>query len=112
MGLFETMQQRSTPVRAGVIGAGTFATMFLHQAARVPNLQVSAVVDLSEERGRAALDTAGLTGTRVATSVDAVLGADDVDVVVEATGSPVAGAAHALGAIEAGQHVVMRWAST
>ncbi|MBO4238333.1 NAD(P)H-dependent oxidoreductase [Pseudonocardia alni] len=107
MGLFETMQQRSTPVRAGVIGAGTFATMFLHQAARVPNLQVSAVVDLSEERGRAALDTAGLTGTRVATSVDAVLGADDVDVVVEATGSPVAGAAHALGAIEAGQHVVM-----
>lgn len=110
MGLFETLCERRTPVRAGVIGAGTFATMFLHQARRVPNLQVTAVADRAEDRARAALDTAGFTAAdtvRVAATADAVLAAPDVEVVVEATGSPVAGAAHALAAIEAGQHVVM-----
>ena len=98
-----------------MIGTGTFATMFLHQARRVPNLEVTAVADLSADRAEAALATAGYAGAerdavrvgRGRDSADAVLARSDVDVVVEATGSPVAGAAHALAAIEAGQHVVM-----
>ena len=112
MALYEAMRDRSTPVRCAVIGCGKFATMFLHQARRVPNLQVSAVADLSAERAGRALDTAGFTGAerdavRVCTDPADVLGAPDVDVVVEATGRPLAGAGHALAAVEAGQHVVM-----
>lgn len=115
MGLYDTLRDRRTPVRAGVIGTGTFATMFLHQARRVPNLQVTAVADRVADRAEAALATAGYAGAerdavRVGSGGDAagaVLARSDVDVVVEATGSPVAGTAHALAAIEAGQHVVM-----
>lgn len=112
MTLYEAMRDRRTPVRCAVIGCGKFATMFLHQARRVPNLEITAVVDLAAERAERALRTAGFTdgergAVRVCTDAADVLGAADVDLVVEATGRPLTGAGHALAAVEAGQHVVM-----
>jgi predicted homoserine dehydrogenase-like protein len=109
MFLFGALRRRDRPVRCAVIGCGKFATMFLSQARRVPHLEVSAVADLSNERAESALRDAGYAPgeVRVSTRASDVLDTSDVEVVVEATGNPLAGTEHAVAAIDGGKHVVM-----
>ncbi len=111
------------PVRIGVIGAGKFATMYLAQARHTPGMHVMAIADLDAERGRTALAAAGWPanaaeapsfaaalkngGTHITEDVDALIKADGLDLVVDATGNPPAGIHHALSAIEEGRHIVM-----
>jgi predicted homoserine dehydrogenase-like protein len=100
------------PVRVGLIGAGKFGSMFLSQAPSTIGLEVRVIADLDPERARSACRAVGWSGARIAgtrftaDALDAV--ADDaVDVVVEATGDPAAGVAHARAAFAAGRHIVM-----
>jgi predicted homoserine dehydrogenase-like protein len=100
------------PVRVGLIGAGKFGSMFLAQAPFINGLEVAVIADLDPDRARAACSTVGwdpsrIARTRFVTRGSAACGADDVDVVVEATGSPAAGIAHALEAIAAKTPIVM-----
>ncbi|QFR33022.1 NAD(P)H-dependent oxidoreductase [Ancylobacter sp. TS-1] len=111
------------PVRVGLIGAGKFGSMFLSQLRTTPGLHLLGIADLSVPRARAALTATGWDAdAAVAPSFDealrtgrtmltddaaALIAADGLDVVVEATGSPAAGAHHALLAIENGRHIVM-----
>ena len=111
------------PVTVGVIGAGKFGTMFLAQARLTAGLHVAVVVDIDVARARRQLDTAGWPAARYdAASLDdayatrATLVTDDamamiadprIEVIVEATGVPGAGIAHALAAIGHGKHIVM-----
>ncbi len=100
------------PVRAGLIGAGKFGAMFLAQVPTIAGLEVSAIADLSPDRARGACRTVGWDDARIAKTAftddgSALAARDDVDVVIEATGQPRAGIAHALAAIAAGKHVVM-----
>lgn len=104
--------ERGTPVRAGLIGAGKFGSMFLSQVPGIAGLQVSAIADLSPDRARQACRTTGWDEARIAATAfvedgRALAARDDVDVVIEATGNPQAGIAHAQAAIAAGKHVVM-----
>jgi predicted homoserine dehydrogenase-like protein len=100
------------PVRAGLIGAGKFGSMFLSQVPTIPGLEVAVIADLDPDRAREACRRVGWDEQRigrtrfVASGLEACTG-DGVEVVIEATGSPVAGIAHALAAIEAGRHIVM-----
>ena len=100
------------PVRAGLIGAGKFGSMFLAQVPTIPGLEVAVIADLDPDRARAACRRVGWDEQRIArtrfvgSGLEACAG-DGVEVVIEATGSPVAGIAHALAAIEAGKHIVM-----
>jgi predicted homoserine dehydrogenase-like protein len=103
---------KDTPVRAGLIGAGKFGSMFLSQVPTISGLEVTAIADLDPDRARQACRAVGWDTSRIdATSFledGGVLAAqDDVDVVIEATGNPRAGIAHATSAISAGKHVVM-----
>jgi predicted homoserine dehydrogenase-like protein len=108
MNLLDLLATRRRPVRCAVIGCGKFTTMFLSQAARLDRLEVAAVVDVTADRAKAALAAAGYEGdVHVAEDVADVLGDPAIEVIVEATGNPLAGADHALAAIESGQHVVM-----
>ena len=100
------------PVRAALIGAGKFGSMFLSQVPHIEGLEVAVIADLDPERARNACRTVGWDDGRIAATrfVDdgvAAAGADGVEVVIEATGHPAAGARHALAAIAAGRHVVM-----
>ncbi len=100
------------PVRAGLIGAGKFGSMFLSQVPTIAGLEVCCIADLDPDRARAACRAVGWDDERVrlVRFVDdgaALAASDDVDVVIEATGHPRAGIAHALAAIAAGKHVVM-----
>ena len=99
------------PVRVGLIGAGKFGSMFLSQAPTMPGTEVVAIADLDPDRARRAARSVGwdegrIGRTRFLDSGAALCGLD-LDVVIEATGSPSAGVVHALAAIENGRHVVM-----
>ena len=92
-------------MRVGVIGAGRFATMFLAHAHSAPGFHVAGICDLDVGRAREALRLARWPKDAYATSLQEALGSrstavlDDaielieapVDVIVEATGNPVAG---------------------
>ena len=115
MNLYSMLKARAAegrPVRAGLIGAGKFGSMFLSQVPSTPGLQVTAIADLSPERARSACRLVGWEEERIAATAFLddgrdLAASDAVDVVIDATGSPAAGIAHALAAIENGKHVVM-----
>ncbi len=100
------------PVRVGLIGAGKFGSMFLAQVPTTPGLDVAAIADLDPPRARAACRVIGwdderIVATRFLEDGMELIRRDDLDVVVEATGNPAAGIAHARAAIAAGTHIVM-----
>ncbi len=111
------------PVRVGLIGSGKFGAMFLAQAARTPGLHVVGIADRAPARVHAALGNIGWPAergaarslpealasgaTHVSEDAAALIAADGLDVVVEATGDPAAGIAHALAAIAHRRHLVM-----
>ncbi len=95
------------PVRVALIGAGKFGTMYLSQAGRTPGIRIAALVDLDPARARDACARAGIGEPPISDDAMAVITGDDVDVVIDATGSPAAGIAHALACCEHGKHIVM-----
>lgn len=115
MNLHRLLRQRAEagrPVRVGLIGAGKFGSMFLNQVPTMPGLEVPVIADLDTERACAACrkvgwDARDLERTRFVASGAELCGDPEVEVVVEATGSPAAGIAHARAAMGAGKHVVM-----
>jgi predicted homoserine dehydrogenase-like protein len=99
-------------VRVALIGAGKFGSMFLAQVPTIPGLEVAVIADLDPARARAACadvgwDAARIAGTRFLESGAEACAAEDIDVVIEATGNPLAGIVHALAAIEARRAIVM-----
>jgi predicted homoserine dehydrogenase-like protein len=119
-------ERSGRPVRVGLIGSGQMGTDILVQVAGMTGIEVVAVCD-RPERIDAAVAIAGpncrqplvarnardvaqaMAHGRLAAvpTPDLVCKAQGVDVVVDATGSPGAGAAIALDAIAARKHVVM-----
>jgi predicted homoserine dehydrogenase-like protein len=115
MSLHQLLQQRLTtagPVQVALIGAGKFGAMFLAQVPTTPGIEVSVIADLDPERARAACRSVGWDAPRIERTTFLASGVEacahpDVEIVVEATGSPAAGIAHARAAIAARKHVVM-----
>jgi predicted homoserine dehydrogenase-like protein len=100
------------PVRVALIGAGKFGSMFLAQAPTTPGIEVAVIADLDPDRARRACAAVGWTPERIAATafVDdgaAAIRTPGVEVVIDATGSPAAGLAHADAAIREGRHIVM-----
>ena len=126
MNLFSMLEERGEaghPIRVGLIGAGKFATMFLAQSRRMAGVHVMGIADLAMARTRSSLWRAAWPqsqyeavspmiarrdGTTWLTEdADELISVDGIDVIVEATGSPVAGVRHALSCIRHGRHIVM-----
>src|SRR5579871_6411775 len=115
MSLYRLLQARAAhgkPVRVGLIGAGKFGSMLLSQIPTTPGLEIAVIADLDPERARLACRTVGWDDARIARTDFVADGAaacahPDVEVVVEATGAPAAGIAHARAAIASGKHIVM-----
>jgi len=109
--LLQTRHQAGKPVRAVLIGAGKFGSMFLSQVPHVAGLEVPVIVDLDPQHAKDACKSVGWDEARIAachfTADAAKAVAGDVEVVVEATGNPAAGIRHARAAIAAGKHIVM-----
>lgn len=110
--LIERRLEKHGPIRVAVIGAGKFASMFLAQVPTSPHIEITVIADLDIDRARAACRHVGWSDERIAATIftdDGMFAVEhsDVEVVVEATGSPAAGIAHARCAIREGRHIVM-----
>ena len=121
--LLAARAEAGAPVRAGLIGAGKFGTMFLAQARLTTGLHVLGIADLDVARAHAncrgagwpeaqtaapGLDRAAEDGTtHVGDDADALIAHPALDVVIDATGDPRVGIRHCLAAIDNGKHVVM-----
>ena len=120
------LEEAGTPIRVAIIGCGRFGSMMVAQIMRAPGMHLAVACDIDRERANAALKLAGYehkafgrspslaevedairAGNTVATDQPELAIQSDVDVVVEATGSPDVGARHAYEVISAGKHVVM-----
>jgi len=115
MNLYNLLRGRESegrPLRVGLIGAGKFGSMYLSQARRTPGIRLTAIADLDPARARAALANVGWSEGEIG-AVDflddsmRLIARGDVDIVIDATGSPAAGIAHVLACCEHGKHVVM-----
>ncbi len=120
--LFER-QAAGKPLRVGLIGAGKFGAMYLAQVPKTPGVHLAAIADLSPANARTNLERVGWNPERFsAASLDAALNSGTthlsdgwqalvshplIDIVVEATGHPIAAVEHALAAFRHGKHVVM-----
>jgi predicted homoserine dehydrogenase-like protein len=122
----EERELQGNRVRVGLIGAGQMGTDIIVQVAQMPGIEVVAVADVDADRVADAVAMThhkGLVSTAtdavsyaaarrkghmVATSdLSLVCQAPDVEVVIDATGNPEAGARVALAAISAGKHIIM-----
>jgi len=111
------------PLRVGLIGAGKFGAMYLAQVPNTPGVHLVGIADLSPANARTSLQRVGwqpdaygapsleaalATGrTHVGEDWEALVSHPRVDIVIEATGNPIAAVAHALAAFAHGKHVVM-----
>jgi predicted homoserine dehydrogenase-like protein len=111
------------PVTVGLIGAGKFGTMFLSQVRSTRGMRLVAVADLNAARARDQFRTAGWPDaaisansvadayksgrTHVTEDAAALIAFPEIEVIVEATGIPSAGIAHAKSTIASGKHIVM-----
>lgn len=126
MNLHAKLQQRAEagkPLRIGLIGAGKFASMYLAQVPKTPGVHVVGIADLAPQNACDNLERVGWQAERyAANSLDSALAngttfiGDDwrslvscpgIDIVIEATGNPLAAVEHVLSAFEQGKHVVM-----
>ncbi len=111
------------PLRVGVIGCGKFAAMYLAQLPRTPGVHVAGIADLAPDAARARLAAVGWPAawcdaatldeafakrlTHVSDDWRALVSHPRLDLVLEATGDPLAAVEHALEAFAHGKHVVM-----
>lgn len=126
MNLHRLLLQRKAanrPVTVGLVGAGKFGTMYLSQARVTDGMQVVAIADLSPDRARSQLATAGWPkeqytpktidaalasgGTCITDDALAMITHPGIEVIVEATGDPKTGIRLCLEAIRNGKHIVM-----
>lgn len=126
MNLYAKLQSRAktaSPIRVALIGAGKFGSMYLSQIPRTPGIHLVAIADLSPDRARAALKAVHWPADRyAATSIEqaaksgttailedgmALIASPHIDIVIEATGNPAAGIAHALACCQHKKHIVM-----
>lgn len=120
-------EEAGKPIRVGIIGCGEMGTDLVTQIARMRGLRVGAIADRSGRNARAAIRIAGhdaakgvavdgLPALNAALERNAIAITDDahvilrsglVDVIIDATGRPAAGAEIGLATIRAGKHLVM-----
>ena len=100
------------PLRVGLIGAGKFAAMYLAQVPRTPGIRLAGIADLQPANAKANLKRVGwpaglVDRTPISEDWRRLVSSPEVDIVIEATGNPVAAVDHALEAFRNGKHVVM-----
>ncbi|MDA8107591.1 MAG: Gfo/Idh/MocA family oxidoreductase [Betaproteobacteria bacterium] len=126
MNLYAKLRERAAegrPLRVGVIGAGKFGAMYIAQVPNTPGVHLAGIADLSPDNAKTNLERVGWKSeaysaptfdaalkdgrTHVSEDWQALVAHPAIDIVVEATGNPIAAVEHALAAFAHGKHVVM-----
>jgi len=109
LNLYQKLKERKEPLRIGLIGAGKFAAMYLAQVPKTPGIELVAIADLSPASARTNLERVGWNPARMPPIVEdwqKLVSNPRIDIVIEATGNPIAAVEHILGAFKHGKHVV------
>lgn len=123
------LQERAAagnPIRLGLAGAGFMGRGIVNQLAKyVPGIKLTAIFSRDPEHARKACLTAGLSGVRhvenlahlhqaimsgecaITADADLLCQAEEIDVLVDATGAVEFGARFAVQAIRHGKHLIM-----
>jgi predicted homoserine dehydrogenase-like protein len=109
--MLQDREARGKPLRIGLIGAGKFAAMYLAQVPRTPGIRMVQIADLAPANAKANLERVGwspaaIAATPIVEDWQKVVSHPDIDIVIEATGNPVAAVEHILAAFKHGKHVV------
>ncbi|MGB7184796.1 MAG: Gfo/Idh/MocA family oxidoreductase [Burkholderiaceae bacterium] len=126
MNLHRMLKEREAdgkPLRVGLIGAGKFGAMFLSQVARTPGMHLVGIADLKPAAARLSLKRVGWPAsqygartlaeahrkgtTAIIDDSSKLIAAPEIDIVIDATGSPAAGIRHVLACCEHGKDVIM-----
>ena len=104
-------ENQGRPIRVGLIGAGKFAAMYLAQVPRTPGIRLVAIADLAPANAKTNLERIGWSPAAIAATPifedwQKLVSHPGIDIVIEATGNPVAAVEHILGAFKHGKHVV------
>ncbi len=110
--LLKQREERGEPLRVALIGAGKFGTMYLSRVRHTPGVRLVAIADLDLQRARDALQAVGWSDSSIASlrcydDARRMIDEPDVDIVIDATGSPSAGIDHVLACCAARKHVIM-----
>src|ERR1700752_4269725 len=102
-------EAQGRPLRVGLIGAGKFAAMYLAQVPKTPGIRMVAIADLAPANARANLERVGWPAelgqkTPIVEDWRTVVSHPEVDIVIEATGNPMAAVEHVLAAFEHRKH--------
>lgn len=122
----QELEASGRSINVGLIGAGKFGSMFISQAHTTPGIRLAAVADLSIDRAHDAFKrteypntsidltrslsiSEGIRQRKTVVTTDSaeLIAHPDIDVIVEATGSPAAGVRHTLLCCEHKKHIVM-----
>ena len=110
MNLYAKLQERADkPIRIGLIGAGKFAAMYLAQVPRTPGVELVGIADLAPANARENMKRVGWDPARIPPITgdwQKLVSDPRIDIVIEATGNPVAAVEHILAAFKHGKHVV------
>ena len=114
---------KGRPLRVGLVGAGKFGSMYLAQVPKTTGVHLVGIADLMPSTARANLERVGWPSeryaapslaaafesgaTHVGDDWQALIADPNIDIIVEATGNPIAAVDHALAAFAHGKHVVM-----
>src|SRR3989440_1171255 len=106
------LERKDRPLRIGLIGAGKFAAMYLAQVPKTPGIRLVGIADLAPDNARANLARVGwkpelIQRTPISEDWRKLVAHPEVDIVIEATGNPIAAVEHALAAFGHGKHVVV-----
>lgn len=120
----DRLRGRVSPIRCVVVGIGSIGKGLAYQCHRTPGFELTAIADVNLDKALACAEWLGgeyavaespkalseaLDKGVLAVCGDGVLaaGADQADVMIEASNAVLGGARHAEAAIDAGSHVVM-----
>ena len=104
-------EKQGKPLRVGLIGAGKFAAMYLAQVPRTPGIRLVAIADLAPANARVNLERIGwspaaISATSISEDWQKLVSNPEIDIIIEATGNPLAAVEHILDAFRHGKHVV------
>src|SRR5438128_3353751 len=112
MNLYAKLQERKdNPLRIGLIGAGKFAAMYLAQVPKTPGIRLVGIADLAPDNATANLARVGwkpelMQRTPISEDWRKLVAHPEIDIVIEATGNPIAAVEHCLLSYANGKHVV------
>ncbi|MBF0777926.1 NAD(P)H-dependent oxidoreductase [Streptococcus cuniculi] len=105
-------EAQGNPIKVGVIGAGQMGTGMVAQVSTIPGMEVRGISDIRLENAQRAADAYNASSEKkvdilLTTDFKEVIHSEEVEVIVDATGVPEAGAKISLETLMAKKHLVL-----